>query len=137
MLKYNQFIRLNEGNSDTEVYLNQILDKILDKVKLSKMEQDFLKSFHDENEVDFYNKFKSKIIKSEYLDNMENGNMFDIIFTHPKMRNIQSTKEVEKINDDLFYIHSTVDGWQTASLTKDQLISLMVGEIDSFSLDWK
>jgi|AntRauTorckE6833_2_1112554.scaffolds.fasta_scaffold02126_6 hypothetical protein len=137
MLKFNQFIKLNEGNRDTESFLNYILDKILDKKSLSKMEEEFLRSFYEENEIEFYDKFKSKIENSEYLDNIKIQHSFDLVITHPKMMNLRSTKTVEKMGDDLFYIHSTIDGWKTASLTKDELISFMVGEIDTIDLDWE
>ena len=136
MMKFNEFNKVIEGNSNTEEFLNLILDKMIKGIDPSDLEKEFLKSFSNENENIFYDKFKNKIRNSQYLDNLDKGSMFDIIMFNPRYRNIVSTKEVEKIDDNLFYIHSTVDGWQIAKLNKEELISFMVGEIDSLDLNW-
>ncbi len=136
ILKFNKFNEINESNSDVEEFLNSILDKILIKKPLSNLEKDFLNSYQDKNEDLFYENFKKLIRNSQYLDNLKSGSMFDIVMYNPNHVAV-STKEVEKLSDDEFYIHSTSDGWMTAKLDKEELISLMVGELSTFDLNWE
>ncbi len=137
MKNIHNFNRFNESKKEIDDTLDSILDKILSNVKLSLLENEFLNSYYNNNEKSFFEKFKNKLSKMRYLDNLENGKMFDIIMANPKRKNVISTKEVEKINDNEFLVHSTTDGWLTAKLDKDEMVSYMIGEIDSFDLEWE
>ena len=52
----------------------------------------------------------------EELLAMRDGDIKDIVFSNGIAR---STKEIEKVNDNLYMIHSTNDGWNTADLSLD------------------
>jgi hypothetical protein len=52
----------------------------------------------------------------EQLLAMRDGDIKDIVFSNGIAR---STKEIEKVNDNLYMIHSTNDGWNTADLSLD------------------
>lgn len=131
------FKKFLESRSDVQEYVDHILDKMLDGKKLSENESKFLKSFKEDNQDEYFDTFKQKIDTERILDNVKDGEQFYITLYSDRFPGIRSTKEVGKINDDVYQMHSTVDGWQTASLNKDELIKFMVGEIDSLDLDWK
>jgi hypothetical protein len=48
------------------------------------------------------------------LLNMKDGAILDMVFSNGVVR---STKEVEKVNDNLYLVHSTNNGWSTANLS--------------------
>lgn len=118
-----------------EQYLNKILDNILNKRALSKMQRDFLFSFKNDNQEEFFNIFKDKIEKEGILDNVKIGDYYDIVKIS-KFSDSKVTKEVYKVSDNKFELNSTTDGWLTAYLDKEELIKYMVGEIDDLDLDW-
>lgn len=132
VLKFKKFL---ESNSDSENYLNYILDKMLNNQSLSDRERKFLDSFKSNNQEEFFGEFKDKIEKEQILDNLKIGGYHDIIKFSPS-HNVKSTKEVYKAGDNEFELNSTSDGWVTAYIDKETLIKYMVGEIDDFDLDW-
>lgn len=130
-----RFNRFLESKSETQDYLDIILDKMLRKEELSIMEKEFLDSFKSNNQEEFFEEFKYKIEKEQILDNLKIGGYHDIIKFSPS-HNVKSTKEVYKAGDDEFELNSTSDGWVTTYINKETLIKYMVGEIDDFDLDW-
>lgn len=129
------FKKFLESKSDTQDYLDSILDKMLNNEKVSSMEKEFLDSFKSNNQEEYFEEFKNKIEKERILDNLKVGGYHDIIKMYPSY-NVKSTKEVYKAGDDEFELNSTSDGWVTAYIDKETLIKYMVGEVDDFDLDW-
>lgn len=48
-----------------------------------------------------------------------------------------STREVEKMGKDSYYIHCFLSGWQTAEVTEQTLFELLTGEQLIFNLNWQ
>lgn len=136
-MKIFKFTKFNESISEKEEYLNLILDKILMKKSLSDTEKKFLLSYSKDKSDEFYEKFKNRIEKSRILDNMDKYDVKDIVRFSKYNPELRITKEIEKIDDDEFYIHSTVDGWLTASLSKEELIDYMIGKKDDSDFKWE
>ena len=133
ILKYKLFL---EQTSNVEEYLNSILDKILNKEEVSKIEKDFLISFKKDNQEEYFQTFKNKIEKERILDDMKVGEYHDIVKIS-KFTNAKVTKEIYKADDDKFVLSSTSDGWLETVLDKETLIKYMVGEVDDLDFDWK
>ena len=63
---------------------------------------------------------------------MRDGEIKDIVFSNGVVR---STKELEKVNDNLYLVHSTNNGWNTANLSLAEACDYCCG-IKS-ELNWK
>lgn len=63
---------------------------------------------------------------------MRDGDIKDIVFSNGIAR---STKEIEKINDNLYLVHSTNHGWVTAELSLNEACDYCCG-IKS-ELNWR
>ena len=137
ILKYEKFIESVKVTSDVQNQVDKILDKMIDGEELSDSEKGLLKSFKDDNQEEYFDKFKGKIEAEGTLDNLEDGRYFDLVLYSDKFPNVRSTKEVYKVNDNKFELNSTVDGWQTTILDKEEMVKFMIGEIDSLDLDWE
>jgi len=47
-------------------------------------------------------------------------------------------KQIEKMKENVYYIHCTSSGWKTATVTKTELIEVFVtGKKDLLSLIWE
>ncbi len=69
----------------------------------------------------------------EQVEAMELGETRDIVFSNGIAR---STKELERVEDDEWFIHSTNHGWETASVTLEEAIKFVKGELSSLDLEW-
>lgn len=62
---------------------------------------------------------------------MRNGDTMDVVFSNGVLR---STKELDKVNDNLYQINSFTDGWATADLTLDEAVDYCNGK--EVELNW-
>ncbi len=69
----------------------------------------------------------------EQIEAMELGEMRDIVFSNGIAR---STKELERVEEDEWFIHSTNHGWETASLTLEEAIKFVEGDLSPLDLEW-
>ncbi len=69
----------------------------------------------------------------EQIEAMELGELKDIVFSNGLAR---STKELERVEDDEWFIHSTNHGWETASVTLEEAIKFVEGDLSILDLDW-
>ena len=69
----------------------------------------------------------------EQLEAMEIGQMKDIVFSNGIAR---STKELERVEDDEWFVHSFNFGWETASLTLEEAVKFIEGDLSPLDLEW-
>lgn len=59
------------------------------------------------------------------LNTMNIGEFKQLVYSNGILR---SSKELEKVDNDLFYFHDTSHGWNTAELDALQAVSFIKGE---------
>lgn len=69
----------------------------------------------------------------EKLTNMKLGEILDVVFSNGIAK---STKELERVEEDEWFVHSFSSGWMTASLTTEEAILYVEGKLESFDLQW-
>ena len=69
----------------------------------------------------------------EKLTNMKLGEILDIVFSNGIAK---STKELERVEEDEWFVHSFSGGWETASLTLEEAIRFVEGTLSTLDLDW-
>jgi hypothetical protein len=69
----------------------------------------------------------------EELLSMKKGSIKDVIYSNGIAR---STKQLERIDDDEFFVHDFSCGWETASLTTEEAVLYVKGKLESFDLEW-
>ncbi len=67
------------------------------------------------------------------LNTMEVGQIKQIVYSNGILR---SSKELEKVDNDLFYFHDTSHGWNTAELNTSQAVKFIKGETSIFDLNF-
>ena len=74
-----------------------------------------------------------KAIK-EQLQKMKLGQIEDVIFSNGLRR---VTREIEKIEENVFYMHDFGSGWLTAELDLKEAVKFCKGEIKPLDLLWE
>ena len=69
----------------------------------------------------------------EKLTNMKLGEILDVVFSNGIAK---STKELERVEEDEWFVHSFSSGWETASLTLEEAIRFVEGTLSTLDLDW-
>jgi len=69
----------------------------------------------------------------QQLEKMKIGEIKDVIFSKGIAR---ATKEVEKVDENAFYIHCFSSGWRIASLNLNETIEFIQGKINPINLNW-
>ena len=69
----------------------------------------------------------------EKLLAMEFGRLEDIVFSNGIAK---STKELERVEVDEWFVHSTNHGWETASLTLEEAVRFVEGDLSPLDLEW-
>lgn len=64
---------------------------------------------------------------------MRNGDTMDVVFSNGVLK---INKQIDKVNDNLYQIHSFTDGWATADLTLDEAVDYFDGKINNIDLNW-
>jgi hypothetical protein len=64
---------------------------------------------------------------------MCNGEIIDIVLSNGVLK---INKQIDKVNDNLYQIHSFTDGWTTADLTLDEAVDYCDGKINNIDLNW-
>jgi pullulanase/glycogen debranching enzyme len=59
------------------------------------------------------------------LNKMKLGQIKDVVYSSGILR---SSKQLEKVDNDLFYFHDTSHGWNTAELDTLQAVKFIKGE---------
>ena len=67
------------------------------------------------------------------LTNMKIGEILDVVFSNGIAK---STKEIERVDEDKWFVHSFSSGWETASLTLEEAIRFAEGTLSPLDLDW-
>jgi len=68
------------------------------------------------------------------LNTMNLGQMKDVVFSSGVAR---VTREIERVEQNLFYIHDFSSGWLTAELNLNDAIKFCKGEIKPIDLLWE
>ena len=68
------------------------------------------------------------------LNTMNLGQMKDVVFSSGVAR---VTREIERVEQNLFYIHDFSSGWLTAKLNLNDAIKFCKGEIKPIDLLWE
>ena len=48
-----------------------------------------------------------------------------------------STREAERVDENTFYIHDTLSGWNTAEVSEVEMQQVLNGELRLLDLDWE
>jgi len=71
---------------------------------------------------------------SKQLTSMKLGQIKDIVFSSGVAR---VTREIEKVEQNVFYVHDFSSGWLTAELNLNDAIKFCKGEIKPLELLWE
>ena len=68
------------------------------------------------------------------LNTMNLGQMKDVVFSSGVAR---VTREIERVEQNIFYVHDFSSGWLTAELNLNDAIKFCKGEIKPIDLLWE
>lgn len=69
----------------------------------------------------------------EQLTNMKLGETLDVVFRNGIAK---STKELERVEENEWFVHSFSSGWETASLTLEEAVRFVEGTLSILDLEW-
>lgn len=69
----------------------------------------------------------------EQVTSMKVGELKDVVFSNGIAK---STKELERVKVDEWFIHSFSSGWETATLTLEEAVKFVEGDLSPLDLEW-